>query len=263
MKLVRTGKVSYLQPGNAAAGLVAGFSTRNGGVSRAPYHSLNLGLNTDDLQAHVEGNRSTLARSFGLSPHQLLTVRQTHGTDLLIIDEKNLDLTHFLTVEVDAVVINQPGIMIGVLVADCFPVLIWHSEKKVAAAVHVGWRGAANGILAKVVQAMSNHFACPVDELQAAVGPGIGAHKYEVDRPVRDAFKSGSGFWKEIAKEVRLGHWQLDLSLSCRLQLEQAGVRTENIELAAECTCCHPELLFSYRRDKGETGRQLGFIMLT
>ncbi len=262
MKLVRKGKLTCLQPDTIAEGLVAGFSTRNGGVSRAPYNSLNLGLNTDDQLAQVEGNRSTFARTFGLAPHQLLTVKQVHGNDLLLIDEPNPDLSHFLSLELDAIVTNQPGIMLGVLVADCFPVLIWNAERRLAAAVHVGWRGAANGILGKVIKAMTGHFDCPVEQLQAAVGPGIGAHKYEVDRPVRDAFRQGSGFWAEISSEVKLGHWQLDLSLSCRLQLEQAGLLPQNVEVAEQCSCCHPELFFSYRRDNGKTGRQLGYIML-
>lgn len=262
MKLVRNGKLSFLQPAGLAAGIVAGFSTRNGGVSRAPYNSLNLGLNTEDHLPNVEGNRSTFARSFDLQPHQLLTVKQVHGKDLLIIDEPNPDLSHFLSLEVDAIVTNQPHIMIGVLVADCYPVLIWDNQKKVVAAVHVGWRGAANGILKKVVDAMQQQFGCQPDELMAAIGPGVGAHKYEVDRPVRDAFRKGSGFWSEISAEVRLGHWQLDIGLSCRLQLEQAGLRVDRIDQSEECTCCHPELFFSYRRDSGKTGRQLGFVRL-
>ncbi|WP_303721370.1 peptidoglycan editing factor PgeF [Malonomonas rubra] len=263
MKLVRNGKMSFLQPSGLEDGIVAGFSARNGGVSRPPYNSLNLGLNTEDHLPNVEGNRSTFARSFDLQPHQLLTVKQVHGNDLLIIDEPNLDLTHFLSLEVDAIVTNQPDIMIGVLVADCYPVLLWDSRKQVVAAVHVGWRGAANGILKKVVNAMQQHFDCQPAELKAAIGPGIGAHKYEVDRPVRDAFRKGSGFWSEISTEIRLGHWQLDIGLSCRLQLEQVGLKVNSIAQAKECTCCHPELLFSYRRDNGKTGRQIGFIKLS
>lgn len=262
MKLVRNGKLTYLQPSGLEEGIAAGFSTRNGGVSRPPYNSLNLGLNTEDHLPNVEGNRSTFARSFDLQPHQLLTVKQVHGKDLLVIDEPNPDLTHFLSLEVDAIVTNQPEIMIGVLVADCYPVLLWDRDGKAVAAVHVGWRGAANGILKKVIGAMQQHFGCQSDELRAAIGPGIAAHKYEVDRPVRDAFRKGSGFWSEIATEVSLGHWQLDIGLSCRLQLEQAGLSCNSIDQAQECTCCHPELLFSYRRDNGKTGRQIGFIKL-
>jgi hypothetical protein len=263
MKLSRREKLTYLQPAEIKGpGLIAGFTTRNGGVSRAPYNSLNLGFNTDDLQAHVEGNRSTFCRAFAVSQNQLLTVNQTHGNDLLLIDEENPDLGHFLKVEVDGIVTNQPGVMLGILVADCFPVLLWDAEKRVVAAVHVGWRGAASGILKKAVTAMTKHFNCAAGRIRAAVGPGIGAHRFEVDRPVREAFRQGSGFWTEISREVSLGHWQVDLGLSCRLQLEQAGLSPALIEAAAECTCCHQELFFSYRRDQGTTGRQLGFIMM-
>ncbi|MDX2479405.1 MAG: peptidoglycan editing factor PgeF [Desulfuromusa sp.] len=260
MKLVRKGKISYLQPKQLPTDLVAGFSTRNGGVSRSPYNSLNLGLGTDDQMTNVEGNRAAFTRAFDLSPHQLLTVKQVHGEDILLIDEENPDLSHFMTVEVDAIVTNQPGIMIGVLTADCFPLLIWHGEKKIIAAIHVGWRGAANGLVAKVIETIHTHFACPVAELQAAIGPGIGAHNYEVDRPVRDAFRLGTGFWKEISKETKLAHWQLDIPLSCQLQLEQSGLKPQNIDIAEQCTCCHPELFFSHRRENGITGRQMGFI---
>lgn len=263
MKLSRQEKINYLQPTKSdMQGITAGFTTRNGGVSRAPYNSLNLGFNTDDLQAHVEGNRSTFCRSFGVEQRQFLTVNQVHGNDLLLIDEANPDLSHFLKVEVDGIVTNLPGVMIGVLVADCFPVLLWDEQKRVVAAVHVGWRGAAAGILKKAVSAMVKHFGCETGAIRVAIGPGIGAHQFEVDRPVREEFRKGSGFWDEISTEVSLGHWQVDLGLSCRLQLEQAGVDTARIEEAKECTCCHQELFFSYRRDKGMTGRQLGFIML-
>jgi YfiH family protein len=262
MKLVRRGKISYLQPEQLSTDLIAGFSTRNGGVSRSPYNSLNLGLGTDDLLASVEGNRATFSRAFDLSPHRLLTVKQVHGDDILLIDEENPDLSHFLTVEVDAIVTNQPDIMIGILTADCLPILIWHNDKKIAAAVHAGWRGAANGILRKVLRTIETNFGIPAAELKAAIGPGIGAHNFEVDRPVRDAFRQGSGFWNEISTETRLGHWQVDLPLSCQLQLEKAGMLPQHIEVASECTCCHPELFFSHRRDNGVTGRQIGFIQL-
>ncbi len=263
MKLARQGKIHYLQPSWAAdAPIHAGFTSRNGGVSRPPYNSLNLGFNTDDPPHNVEGNRSTLTRAFDLQTHLLLTVRQVHGSDILLIDQPNPDLSHFLTVESDAIITDQPGIMIGILVADCFPVLLFDPNRKVAAVVHVGWRGAAAGILGKTVQAMQKNFDSRPDQLMAAVGPGIGAHKYEVDRPVRDAFRKGTGFWEQIATEVDLGKWHLDLRQSAVLQLEAAGLDPARIEAAEECTCCHRELFFSYRRDGGKTGRQMGFVML-
>ena len=263
MKNARQGKISYLQPDWAHNQPVfAGFTTRNGGVSRPPFNSLNLGFNTQDSRANVEGNRSTLARAFELPPHLLLTVQQVHGTDILVVDEPNPDLSHFLTVECDTVITNQPGILIGVLVADCFPVLLYDPQRQVAASVHVGWRGAAAGILGRTIAALGQHFGCAAADLKAAVGPGIGAHRYEVDRPVREAFRGGSGHWEEISREVSLGKWLLDLRASCRLQLLEAGLGGAHLELAEDCTCCHRELYFSHRRDSGQTGRQLGFIGL-
>ena len=262
MKNIRQGKLSCLVPAWSGKKIEAGFTTRNGGVSRPPYNSLNLGAGTDDPKHNVEANRAILARAYGKEPHLLLTVRQVHGTDILIVDEENPDLTHFQDVESDAIITDQPGIMIGVLVADCYPVLVYDPVKKVAAAVHAGWRGAAAGLIGNVVTAMKSHFSCKLSDLVAAIGPGIGAHKYLVDRPVRDAFREGSGHWEAISNEVSLGQWQLDIGKSCRLQLEAAGITGDNVDEVAECTCCHRELFFSHRRDNGVTGRQMGFVLM-
>ncbi|PLX82909.1 MAG: peptidoglycan editing factor PgeF [Desulfuromonas sp.] len=264
MQLTRKGKISYFNPGwEKRGGVVAGFSTRNGGISRPPYNSLNLGMNTDDLPANVEGNRTTLARALGAGGEQLLTVSQVHGDDVLVIDSPNYDLRHFQRVECDAIVCNQPDLLLAVLVADCYPVLLWDPQAKVVAAVHVGWKGAVARLLEKVVKTMRDQFGCHPDQLLAAVGPGIGGHLYQVDRPVREAFVAAGHPWGSISREQAASRWLLDLQRCCELQLETVGVRIESTSRVEECTCCHRELLFSHRRDKGTTGRQAGFIMLT
>lgn len=263
MKTARQGKIHYLQPTWAETPrLSAGFTTRNGGSSRAPFNSLNLGFNSGDQTSQVEANRAAFARSFDLEPHLLLTVNQVHGNEILLIDQPNPEVSHFQRVDSDAIITNQRNIMIGILVADCFPVLLYDREKHVAGVVHLGWRGMASGLLGRTVRAMNELFGCQPGTLCAAIGSGIGAHKYEVDRPVRDAFREGVGQWERIATEVSLGHWQLDLQQSCRLQLDEAGIDRSSIEAVAECTCCHKETFFSYRRDKGRTGRQMGFMLL-
>lgn len=264
MNATRQGKIGYLQPGWVAGlPLVAGFTMRHGGVSRAPFNSLNLGTNTEDVEAQVEANRAAMARAFDLAPNLLLTVRQVHGTGILAVTEPNFDVSHFQRVESDAIITNQSGIMAGVLVADCFPVLLYDPDGPAAGVVHVGWKGAAAGLLGQTVRAMQEMFGTRPDHLRAAIGPGIGAHSYEVDRPVRDAFRAGSGHWERIASETRLGHWLLDLKLSCLLQLEQAGIMRQSVDTVDECTCCHKEKFFSHRRDHGRTGRQMGFVLLT
>lgn len=262
MRSARQGKISYLQPAWAENGVVAGFTTRNGGTSRAPFNSLNLGYHTGDQQPAVEANRTALARAFDLPPHLLLTVRQVHGSEILILDQPNPDLGHFQRVECDAVITNQPGVMAGILVADCYPVILYDPEGPAIGVVHVGWRGAAAGLIGRTVEAMREIFGSRPERLFAAVGPGIGGHGYEVDRPVREAFRAGAGNWERIARETRLGHWLLDLRCSCELQLAEAGVRPARIDAVAECTCCHRETFYSYRRDNGRTGRQMGFALL-
>ena len=244
------------------AELAAGFTTRNGGSSRPPYNSLNLGFGSGDQQSQVEANRAVVARSFGLEPHLLLTVKQVHGSEILVIDQPNPEVSHFQRVESDAIITNQRNILLGILVADCFPVLLYDRSKHVAAVIHLGWRGTAAGLLERTVMAMREIFDCQAVDISAAIGPGIAAHNYEVDRPVRDLFRQGTGHWQRIATEVRLGHWQLDLQKSIALQLDAAGIDRAAIDTVAECTCCHKETFFSYRRDKGKTGRQMGFVLL-
>jgi len=264
MHLTRQAKIGYLKPAWADQSLLcAGFSTRNGGVSRPPYNSLNLGFNTDDAAYNVEGNRSTFCRAFNITPQNLLTVRQNHGTDVLIINEPNDDLSHFLSLECDAIITNQPRIMLGILVADCYPVLFWHPGENVIAAAHVGWRGAAGGIIPKVINALADCFGTLPQDLHCAVGPGISASHYEVDRAVRETFVASGCRWEEIATEKSFGHWQLDLHRCCLLQLERGGIPPHRINGSNEyCTYGNRELFFSYRRDNGQTGRQIGFIMI-
>lgn len=263
MNTVKQGKIHYLQPDWVGqSSLVAGFTTRNGGSSRPPFNSLNLGFNSGDQMSQVEANRAAVARAFDLEPHLLLTVNQVHGNEILVIDESNPEVSHFQRVASDAIITNQRNILIGILVADCFPVLLFDRKKHVAAVVHLGWRGTAAGLLGRTVNAMQSIFGCQADDMHAAIGPGIAAHSYEVDRPVRDAFRQGVGQWQRIATEVSLGHWQLDLQKSVILQLDEAGIHRASVDMVAECTCCHKETFFSYRRDDGRTGRQMGFALL-
>jgi len=264
MEMTKAGKVHYLEPQLLArAGISAqGFTTRNEGVSRVPFNSLNLGANTLDASSSVQGNRSILARAFGTKLEKLVTVSQVHGTDLLVIDTPNPDYTHFQKLECDGIITNQPGIMVGVCVADCVPILLLDPVKKVVAALHAGWKGTAGGIAVKGVEALVSLFGSDPSDLLAAVGPGIGPCCYEVDGPVRDEFIKGEGCWEECAVETADATWRLDLSRANVHRLLEAGVSRENVETTDLCVACNKATFFSYRRDKGETGRQMGFIML-
>lgn len=263
MQIKRKERIHYLEvafPG--AVGSVQGFTTRHEGVSRAPYNSLNLGMNTDDQQFNVEGNRSLLARAFGISQERLVTVRQTHGNDILVIDESNDDFSHFLSLECDAIITNQPNVMIGVTVADCVPILMYDGNRKVVAAVHAGWQGTASRIVAKAVEGMVSVFGSSPADIQVALGPCIGPCCYRVDVPVKNAFNQTGIEWDAVSVKVAAGEWQLDLIAANRLLLLEAGITDTSILDSGMCVCCKQELFFSYRRDEGQTGRQMGFIML-
>jgi YfiH family protein len=241
---------------------VQGFTTRHEGVSRPPYNSLNLGLSTLDSSHNVEGNRSILARAFGARVEKLVTVTQVHGNDLLLLDQPNPDFSHFLKLECDGIVTNQPGVMIGVCVADCAPVLLLDPVNRVVAAIHAGWRGTVEGIVAKGVEAMVNLFDSRPRDILAAIGPTIGACCYEVDEPVVQAFRKAGHDFDSFADPSDARKWRLDLAKANLRQLLKAGMAEENIESSELCVSCEKDLFFSYRRDKGETGRQMGFIML-
>src|SRR5471032_1622607 len=132
MIMKRIDRIHYLSVEFSGAPCsVQGFTTRHEGVSRPPYNSLNLGTTTLDQQHNVEGNRSLLTRAFGVAQEALVTVRQVHGSDILIINEPNEDYSHFLSLESDAIITNQPGVMIGVCVADCAPILLMDPEKRI------------------------------------------------------------------------------------------------------------------------------------
>ncbi|BCS51756.1 peptidoglycan editing factor PgeF [Geobacter sp. SVR] len=263
MQMKRNGRIHYIAPefGTSPCS-IQGFTTRHEGVSRPPYNSLNLGTNTLDPPHNVEGNRSLLARAFDVAQDQLVTVRQSHGSDILVIDEPNQDYAHFLSVESDAIMTNQPGVMIGVCVADCAPVLLVDPEKRVVAAVHAGWKGTAAGLVSKTVAGMKALFDCNATDIRAAIGPCIGTCCYEVDTPVKQAFLQGGIHWEGCAEPSGDGKWRLSLSAANRELLRAAGVPDAAVQVSEMCVCCQRELFFSYRRDGGETGRQMGFIML-
>lgn len=265
MEIIRTGRIHHLAPSFEAVSspcTLQGFTTRHEGVSRPPYHSLNLGINTEDSPHNVEGNRNLFTRTFGITQERLVTVRQNHGSDILVIDAPNDDFSHFAGIEADAIITNQPEVMIGVTVADCVPILLFDPIKKVVAAVHAGWQGTAVRITEKTIQGMVAVFDTRPADILAAIGPCIGSCCYEVDQPVKDGFKSQNDTWNAIAQSTGGGKWRLDLALANRMQLEDAGLGSGSIQTAGQCVCCHKELYFSHRRDAGETGRQLGFIML-
>jgi polyphenol oxidase len=227
-------------------GAVAAFSTREGGVSRGPYASLNVGLLTGDEPASVVENRRMLADRAGLEPDAIATGRQAHGTAIERWGAPPDPARHGFTdpsadlPEVDGHTTARHGLGLLVQVADCLPVAL-ASPLRIAM-LHCGWRGLAGGL---VEHALTLFDTPPV----AVVGPGIGRCCYEVGTDVLTAFDGIEG-----AAEGPM----LDLRRVATAKLTAAGaVSVEHVDL---CTACNPDRFFSYRRDGGVTGRQCGVV---
>jgi purine-nucleoside/S-methyl-5'-thioadenosine phosphorylase / adenosine deaminase len=219
-------------------GARAVFSTRLGGVSEAPYDSLNIGILTDDDRERVRENRELLAGRVGVDPDAVAMGWQVHGPDLHVWRERprsrfadpDADLH-----KVDGHVTDLEGVALLVLAADCLPIAL-AGEGRVAM-VHAGWRGLAAG----VVEHALAHFPSPPN---AALGPCIGACCYEVGPEVLEAFGAPGP--------------TVDLRAIAAEKLERAGAEVQHVDL---CTSCNPDLFFSHRRDGERTGRQAGVVV--
>jgi polyphenol oxidase len=242
-------------------GARAAFATRAGGVSDAPFDSLNLGVLTEDDDEAVVGNRRRLAAALGLEPTRIPIGLQVHGAELAFHAKPQEPSPYAqpgsALPEVDGHVVTEPGLAPLVFTADCLPVAL-HGPGGVAM-LHCGWRGLAAGIAAAGAKA--------VGAASAAIGPGIGPCCYEVGPEVLSAFSVlGEGIFspadrpKSDAEGGKSAPRRLDLVEVARRLLSAAGV--ERIEAAGLCTSCEPELFFSHRRDAGRTGRQGGLAWI-
>lgn len=227
-----------LGPAGGGAGRV-GFGSRVGGVSEAPYETLNIGVLTDDAGAAVVENRRRLAAAVGVEPRDVPIGLQVHKTDIAVHERPQRPSPYAepgaALEEVDGHVVRGPGLAPLVLTADCLPVAL--AGPSGAAMLHCGWRGLAAGIVARG--------AALIEATSAAIGPGIGPCCYEVGPEVLDAFA-------DLGAGIAAGR-MLDLPEVARRLLARAGVGA--VESAGLCTSCHPELFYSHRRDAGRTGR--------
>jgi YfiH family protein len=271
--------------------LVHGFSTRGGGVSK-PYggRALNLGFTAQDSKAAVERNRSTFisavleqrASRVSVQP-QLppVTVRQIHSDLIHRVSQISSDNPPLAG---DGMVTDVPGILLGILTADCLPVIVADSRRRAVGVFHAGWRGTAKRIVEKGVGEMHRWFGSEPRDLKAAIGPGIRGCCYEVGPEVRHAFEAqfayGTHLFRETKEQNEIherypllfltarapGHSELpkkiflDLVEANRRQLIDAGVLAKNISDLGLCTVCRQDLFFSHRGEKGVTGRMMAAV---
>jgi YfiH family protein len=272
-------RATYL---NKFSWLVHGFSTRLGGFSRVyGGYALNLGFTKDDSRAAVERNRAAFLQelSTGSEPSTLVTLRQIHSDVIRFVDSpRESQLVG------DGLITQTPGLWLGIQTADCLPVILVDPKRRAVGVFHAGWRGTVQRIVEKGAGAMRLQFGSRPRDLKAVIGPGIQGCCYQVGGEVREQFESQFANAAKLFREVEEsdpvrdkypmlfltarppGHDVspkkifLDLVEANRQQLLAVGVPAKSVEASPLCTNCHPELLFSYRAEKGKTGRMMGVV---
>jgi hypothetical protein len=244
------------------AGVVHGFFTRRGGTSTGLYASLNAGPGSGDLRANVDANRDRAGAALGLAPGRIVTAYQVHSADVAVV-EAPWDLGS--APRSDGLVTRVPGLGLGILAADCAPVLLADGTARVVGAAHAGWRGALGGVIEATVAAMEALGARRA-RIRAAVGPCIGPRSYEVGpefpAPFLAANPGNEVFFRAVPGS---SHYLFDLGGYVAARLAEAGLAP--VAPPAEDTCAEADRFFSYRRSvlNGEPdyGCNISVIALT
>ena len=231
-----------------------GFFTRQGGVSAGPFASLNCSLSSPDAPENVAENRARVARALGAET--LLGLTQVHGAEVVTVTAP-----WSRGPRADAIVTNRPGLALGIVTADCAPVLLHDPAAGVIAAVHAGWRGALAGVLEATLSAMQALGAAPAN-IAAAIGPCIQQASYEVGPDLLDAILGHDPSHARFFIDGRPGHWQFDLSGYCAARLAAIG----QVARLAHDTFTDEARFFSHRRrtlgNAGPIGHQVSAIVL-
>lgn len=243
---------------SSALGVPHGFFTRNGGVSIGPFASLNCSLSGADDRDAVLENRARAARAIGALPEHLMGATQVHGIAVARVSAPWLPGAG---PRADAMITDVPGLALGIVTADCAPVLFADPKAGVVAAAHAGWRGAADGILEAVVSAMRELGATAI---HASVGPCIRQASYEVAADMRDAvLAQNAAFDRFFATAEKPERWHFDLAGLCAARLLEAGAEVDIIDAD---TLTDTARFFSHRRRTlaggGPIGHQMSAIML-
>jgi YfiH family protein len=233
-------------------GLFHGIFTRLGGVSQAPWASLNMGGNVGDNPAAVRRNHELAYETLRVKGSRACTVWQVHGVDTVIADGP-VRGRRWLALA-DGMMTDRADTPLVMRFADCAPILCYDPIQGIIAMGHAGWRGTVQGMSASLVRAMVQAYGCKPGNLQAGIGPSIGPRRYQVGEEVVAAVQSYYGTMEGlIHRDPNDGSAYFDLWTANRLDLERAGV--EQIEIAGICTAEYTDEFFSHRAEKGHTGR--------
>ena len=241
-------------------GFTNGFSTRLGGVSDFPTDALNLAGYDEDAEENIAENRRRFLEVVG-GDFELASVWQTHSADVRVV--KDLADAKDGNYKMDALVSDAERVLLGVKTADCVPVLIGDTKTRSFAAIHAGWRGTVQSIVAKAVEKMRANYGANPKDFVCAIGPAATCKNYEIGQDVIDAFAENFPDSRHLFTPTKTNHALIDLHTANREQLVRLGVLPENIYVAPLCTMERVDLFFSYRKEKklyGKTGRLMSVI---
>jgi hypothetical protein len=245
---------------SAVAGVTHGVSERHGGVSVAPFVSLNLGLHVGDDLVAVRENRCRLADAAGSTLDRMVCAAQVHGARVAVVTAADSgrganDAADAIPAA-DALVTDAPDLLLTLFFADCLPILLADPRRRVVAVAHAGWRGLVDGVIENTVAAMAERFGTRPEDLVARIGPGIGPECFEVGPEVAAQFDAafvlpGSGDRRYV-----------DLKSAASARLRAAGVPGHHVDVCPDCTACATDRYFSHRRENGHTGRIAAFVRI-
>ncbi|MBX9927207.1 MAG: peptidoglycan editing factor PgeF [Hyphomicrobiaceae bacterium] len=245
---------------SAIPGVRHGFFTRAGGVSTGIYAGLNCGLGSSDDPKAVLDNRARAARHLGATDERIQTLHQVHSAAAYVISE-HIPREHLP--QADGLATNKPGIVIGVLAADCCPVLFADPEAGVVGAAHAGWRGALSGVLKATIATMEG-LGGRRERIVAALGPCIGQQNYEVGLDFVEQVLAHDPDNSQFLAKSHMGKSRFDLPGYVEMRLSKLGIRT--IERQSPCTYADDGRFYSYRRathrKEPDYGRQISAIVL-
>lgn len=238
------------------------FTTRKGGVSRGEFESLNLSFKVGDNSRRVRENREKLGKLLNLDYRLFTFPEQVHGNKVAQVRLGEAGKGALSEKEkisgVDGLFTSELNLPLCVLVADCLPLVITDTEENFAAVVHAGWRGLKSGVIFNAINFAEKIFGASPQSLKAWIGPSIGVCCYEVGDEVAESFSNYPSALKKVE-----GKYFLDLKFLGRWQLLEGGLRESEVWVALNCTFCEKNFFYSYRRERGKTGRQAAIAWLS
>ena len=249
MKANKVGELVFYQFETLiSSGLFHGAFSRKGGVSPAPWNSMNLGGTVGDSPENVKENLSRLLNASGYSPTRLVQVRQIHSSKVVKAESPEDAIR-----EGDAIITDKSGLLLLMRFADCVPILFHDPEHQAIAIAHAGWKGTLDGVVSEVIREMETHFGTYPDQVSVGIGPSIGPDHYRIRDDVIEKTKVAfPGNYDQVLSEED-GVVKLDLWKANEIHLRNMGVN--KIDIAGMCTGCDPLNWYSHRVENGLTGR--------